>query len=189
MKELKLNVGCGTNKIKGYVNIDRAKLCKPDLLLDITTRHLPYKVATVDEIVFFHCIEHIRKWLHRGVLQEFSRVLKPYGRLYISYPNFWECAKRWHDNENGQKTFWEATLYGRQLYPGDSHVCAMNPDQLTNTLYECGFHEVISNPESDEPYNTITSAIKKGPPIPSYETVVARDLQSMVINKELRHGT
>ena len=181
IRELKLNVGCGTTKIKGYINIDRAKICKPNLLLDITREHLPYKVGTVDEILFFHSIEHIRKWYHKVVLLEFSRVLKDGGRLYVSYPNLWECVRRWHTNANGQRQFWEATIYGRQLYPGDYHVAAISSDELTNTLYECGFTDVTSNPESDEPFNTITAATKKGPPIPSYETVVARDIQSMVV--------
>jgi SAM-dependent methyltransferase len=183
-RELRLNIGCGSNKISGYVNIDAEKTCKPDILLDITRNLLPYKIGTVDEILFFHSIEHISKALHRPVLLEFARVLKPCAKLIISYPNFWECAKRWFKNTNGQRTFWEATLYGRQLYPGDFHVCAMNPDELTSMLYECGFKNVKSFPEPIEVFNTVTTCIKNpNGPIPTYETVIANDMKNMLVVK------
>lgn len=183
-KKIKLNLGCGSNKIKGFINIDTEPDCKPDLVLDIINKSLPYKDDTVDEILFFHCIEHIRKPLHRRVLMEMNRVLKPDADLYISYPNFWECAKRWKSNANGQRTFWEATLYGRQLYPADYHVCAIDPDELILLLYECGFKNAISYPEPKESYNTVTTALKnaKGP-VPTYETVVARDMQNMRVQR------
>jgi SAM-dependent methyltransferase len=180
-KQLRLNIGCGSVRIPGYINIDSEKSCKPDLILDVTKKILPYESDSVDEILFFHAIEHIKKHEHRKVLLNMARVLKIGGSLYISYPNFWECAKRWHSNTGGQRKFWEATLYGRQLYPGDYHVCAIDPDELTALLYECGFKNVVSKPEPIEVYNTVTVAIKSGPPIPSYETIIKQDVQSMVV--------
>jgi len=180
---MKLNLGCGSTKIKGYINIDVEKSCKPDLVFDFTRKNLPYKIESVDEILFFHCIEHIRKKYHRKILLDCARVLKLGGKIYISYPNFWECAQRWHENTGGLKDFWEATLYGRQLYESDFHVCAMNPDELTNLLYECGFRDIVSKPESEEIYNTITTGVKSKPPSPSYETTVAEDFKRMKVCK------
>lgn len=181
---LKLNIGCGDSKIDGYINIDAERKCKPDIVLDITEEQLPHKANTVDEILFFHCIEHIRKLLHRKILLEFYRVLKNDSKLYITYPNFWECAQRWHANSSGRREFWEATLFGRQLYSGDYHVCAMSPEYLTALLYECGFEVLISKPEPDEAYNTMTIAAKSGKPMSFYEDIVAQDMQNMVVKEK-----
>lgn len=183
-KELKLNIGCGNNKLDGYVNIDTSKECNPDICMNIAKRALPYANHTVTEILCFHCIEHIQKFMHRFVLMEFQRVLKHDCKLYVSYPNFWECAKNWKNNRDGQKRFWEATLYGRQLYKEDYHVCAMDPDELTLLLYECGFDRAITTAESGEYYNNLTVAVKSRKPVlPLYEDVVAADMKNIVIKK------
>ena len=179
----KLNLGCGFNKIPGYVNIDGERACKPDLVLDIVKKPLPFKKETISEVLFFHCIEHIRKEYHGKVLNEVYRVLKSGGNLIISYPNFWECAWRWKENIAGKRSFWEATLFGRQLYPGDYHVCAMDPGELTELLYQCGFYKISSRAEPDEVFNTITIATK-GNKVPlSYEEAIARDMKNMVVRR------
>lgn len=177
MKPLQLNIGCGSNKIEGFINIDTEESCKPDLLHNIMEAPLPYEKGSVDKIVFFHCIEHVRKCYHRGILLEFHRVLKVDGILLISYPNFWECAQRWHENTGAQRRFWEATLYGRQLYETDYHICAMSPDELGETLYQSGFKNVKHTPELREIYNTITSAVNSSIVIPTYEEVVSTGMQ------------
>lgn len=183
MDSLKLNVGCGTNKIQGFINIDTEESCKPDLIHNIMEDPLPFPDGSAEEIVFFHCIEHIRKCYHRAVLTEFARVLKPGGKLYISYPNFWECAQRWKQNTGGMKKFWEATLYGRQLYPTDYHVCAMDPDELTDLLFSIGFASVFTKPELTETYNSITFAKKSGVACQEYETLIANDVKKMVVEQ------
>lgn len=168
-KPLKLNIGCGENKIKGFVNIDGEKSCNPDIVHNFVKKPLPYKSNVVDEIVFFHTIEHIQKKFHHIILSEMYRILKPGGKLYISYPNFWECAQRWKQNYLGQKRFWEATLFGRQLYKLDHHVCAMDPDELEIHLKNQGYTNVVSKPEPVELYNTVTFGIKGPSPLVPYE--------------------
>lgn len=178
---LKLNLGCGLNKLEGYINIDANREYEPDRACDFVKRKLPFRKESVSEILLFHTIEHIQKAYHRPLLMELARVLEKGGELYISYPNFWECAKRWHENSRGLKHFWEATLYGRQLSKYDYHVCAMDSDELTELLYECGFGNVVSQPEPKEDYNTITTCIKKGDPMISYEELLGADTRNMVV--------
>lgn len=184
-KQLRLNLGCGANKIKGYVNIDTEPSVKPDLVVDFTKQRLPYKNGTVDEIIFFHTIEHIRKIFHNVIISECSRVLKLGGKILISYPNFWECAKRWKDNEMGRRDFWEATIYGRQLFPSDYHVSAIDPDELKLSLIQWGFDEIYHAPE-DPPneFNSVTVGIKLKKPYTNYVDLLKHDVDSMEVIAE-----
>lgn len=180
---MKLNVGCGNNKIDGYINIDTEESCAPDLVHNLLKGPLPYEDGSVEEILFFHCIEHVQKGYHDLILQEFYRLLKGGGTLLISYPNFWECAQRWKQNTDGNRKFWEATLYGRQLYESDFHVCAMDPGELADLLMYIGFEGIVSTPEPSEPFNSITFARKGSNPAVRYEDVLRKDIRTTVINE------
>lgn len=155
---LKLNLGCGANKLEGYTNVDIDKSLEPDLVCDFTQK-LPFESGTVDRIVMFHVIEHIQKVKHRGVLLECRRVLKPEGELVISFPEFSKVAQNWLDNKHGLRGFWEATLYGRQLSPSDFHVCIMDSTEFTHVLTTSGFAVAKCVPESSENYNTVIKAV------------------------------
>ncbi len=180
-KPIKLNLGCGKVKLPGFINIDSEKSCKPDLVLDILREKLPYKLGSVDEVVLFHTIEHIPKKHHAIILKQIHNVLKPKGRLIISYPEWIECAKRWVANHKGQRAFWEKTLYGRQLYPSDSHVCIMDSNEFKYLLEENGFIRVkrYQEPEPNE-FNTIIEC-KRSIQYANYEDLVLNDMKQMKV--------
>lgn len=159
-KTLKLNIGCGENKVKGFLNIDREKKVKPDLLFDVTKKALPFKTGVITQINCIHNLEHIefKKW--ESVLGEFYRVLKMGGLLVLAYPEFEICSKFFLENYRGQKDFWRNTLYGRQLYPGDYHVTPMITKDVITFLMQIGFDNFKSAPEVDEPYNTFLTCVK-----------------------------
>lgn len=182
-RPLKLNLGCGKSKIMGCINIDIEKSCKPDLIHDFTKKELPYKKNSINEVYFFHTIEHISKRLHREILQEIHRVLEPGGRVYISYPEFTKCVGNWITNHRGMRQFWEATIYGLQRYPSDYHVCIMDSQEFTQLLNEVGFTKVAHGPESKEDYNTIVSAVKSTSYV-SYEELIARSTAELRIVKK-----
>jgi SAM-dependent methyltransferase len=176
--EVKLNLGCGSTKLKGYIGVDGYEANQPDILCDFTKGPLPFVTGTVDEVVMFHCIEHIQKKLHSQVLNEIRRVLKVGGRLCLTYPNFWECAQRWKNNTEGQRDYWHATLFGRQLYPGDYHVCAMDPIELGILLRDLGFGYVVSRSEPVDQWNSITVGIAIE--VKTYKDLLIEDLQNQV---------
>lgn len=185
MDKLSLNIGCGENRLEGFINIDCVEnnVVKPDLVLDILTQNLPYDAGTVDEIWMIHALEHIemRHWAY--LLQGFKNVLKDNGALVLSYPEFGECSKRFLNDTNKQRNFWRATLYGRQLYDSDYHVVPMHSDEIKEILEVAGFYRINYRPEStNEPYNTIMCGYKNPAPI-TREQVLIRELNLQVCDK------
>lgn len=161
---VKLNIGSGSNKIDGFINIDSQEENKPDLILDISKSPLPYSTDSVDEIVFFHCIEHIVEKMHDTILREFFRVLKLGGKFIISYPEFLKCSKAYEENFKGQRDFFKATIYGRQSHAGDFHVALMDSQFFKTRLIRLGFECLeIKEESAHEPYNTVVLARKNRP--------------------------
>jgi predicted SAM-dependent methyltransferase len=175
-KPLKLNLGCGSNKLPDYVNIDGEASCKPDVLHNILEK-FPYKAGAAEEIVMFHCIEHIHRSLHQKLFTEIWRLLRPGGRLIISYPEFLKAVENWKTNYKGKKDFWENVIYGRQLYPGDAHVTIMHTPDFVKKLKSWGFGGIRSYSEKDEKFNTIISCVKAAAPI-GYEDLIRKDMVS-----------
>lgn len=157
---MKLNYGCGSSKIEGYINIDIEKTLNPDVVCDARYGPLPYAAGEVDEIVAIHVIEHIEHKFQPRVLQEFHRVLKPGGILRLAYPEFAECANNFLMNKDGLRDFWRATLYGRQLYPGDFHVTPMVTSNLIEELMAIGFNGFVVQSETPESFNTTIECTK-----------------------------
>ena len=84
---MKLHLGCGTNKLAGWVNIDSVAALKPDLVHDIA-QVLPYPDLSVDEILAEDLLEHFDKYMRFVVFGEWARVLKLGGRITVQVPNF-----------------------------------------------------------------------------------------------------
>jgi len=81
-----LDIGCGKHKTKGAIGIDIVKLPEVDIVMNIENKKLPFKNNTIDEIHCYHTLEHVANLSF--VLDEFWRVLKEGGRLYIKVPHF-----------------------------------------------------------------------------------------------------
>lgn len=157
---MKINLGCGTNKIEGYLSVDIEKGVNPDILCDISTQPLPIESNSVDEVVAFHFIEHITHRARPHVLKEIQRVLKVGCPLKLSYPEFSICAKNYLENSRGMRDFWRATLYGRQLWSGDYHVAPISSLDLIEELKALGFKGFVNKPEPVETYNSTLYCVK-----------------------------
>jgi len=79
---IKLNLGCGRNKVEGYENIDIDPTVKPDMLFDIVNNGLTaWDDNSVDEIRAQDFLEHIPLGKTIFVIDEIYRVLKDGGRF------------------------------------------------------------------------------------------------------------
>ena len=56
---LKLNLGCGYNRIADYINVDISEVCAPDLIADVEALPWPWPTDSVETVVFNHSLEHM----------------------------------------------------------------------------------------------------------------------------------
>ena len=70
---MKLHLGCGNEKLEGYVNCDFSKEVKPDKIINLEKK-LPFKDNSVDEIIINHTLEHINNFIQ--LMEEFYRICK-----------------------------------------------------------------------------------------------------------------
>jgi predicted SAM-dependent methyltransferase len=174
-----LNLCCGRNKLKDYVNVDLNKEFEPDLCFDVR-EVFPLDAESQDEVLLFHSIEHIQKFYHRRLFKEIHRVLKPKGRFYMSFPEFRIVAQYWLENYKGSREFWTDVLYGRQENIYDFHVVPMETEAVKVDLIEAGFKDINVAQEQPECFNTIIKCVKTIPQM-SYEDVLQNDIDKIVV--------
>jgi predicted SAM-dependent methyltransferase len=82
----KLNIGCGTNLLEGWLNTEYEAIFPPGALYLDATRPFPLPCASFDFIFSEHMIEHVPLAGAVSMLCECERVLKPGGRIRIATP-------------------------------------------------------------------------------------------------------
>ena len=114
---IKLNIGCGGNPLKDYINIDQDSLEQirkryPEkkfennlILKNHDIFNLPYDDSTVDEIKSDSLIEHLNFKQEKKFFNQIKRVIKVGGRLEISTPDFEMTVKQWLAAKDDWKDF------------------------------------------------------------------------------------
>lgn len=88
-KKIKLNVGCGTDYKKGWINIDNntdENIDKLDLNWDLR-KPLPFDDNSVDFIFNEHFFEHLTVEEARKTIKDLMRLLKPGGVMRVAMPD------------------------------------------------------------------------------------------------------
>jgi len=83
---MKLNLGCGRDIRKGYVNLDVAKLEGVDVVHNINEFPYPFKDNEFEEVYCKHVLEHVDDLI--PVMEELTRISKPVGKIKIIAPYF-----------------------------------------------------------------------------------------------------
>src|SRR5258708_28997174 len=86
---MKLNLGCGQNKVPGYLNVDKFDACGPDQVVDLEIFPWPFADNSADEILMNHVLEHLGQEtrIFLGIMRELYRVLKPGAQLRVRVPH------------------------------------------------------------------------------------------------------
>lgn len=144
---MKLHLGCGERKRKGWVNIDIDERVNPDIVADAKDLEM-FETESVDEIECCHLLEHLTYPEAVTALKEWYRVLKEGGKLSLELPNFEKCIEILHkkEGEEAQKLAMigiygyipDIQKYGVSLV----HKYGWTPETLTNELRKVGFSEI-----------------------------------------------
>lgn len=134
---VKLNLGCGDDIRKGYVNIDVQDLEGVDLVADV--RDLPFEEGEVEEIVAQDLLEHFKNPV--SVLKEWYRILKTNGIILIRVPDFEKCIdKEFIENTPFYRT--ENRILGGRKDQYDIHKSLFTKEILEKRLEKAGFSEI-----------------------------------------------
>ena len=98
--KIRLNLGCGEQRIDGYIGID-IRDCGQEMIWDIRDG-LPFPDGSVDEVYSCHFLEHLTDDESMDLLREIYRVLKPKGKTHHRLPHQGHPTAYYF----GHKTFW-----------------------------------------------------------------------------------
>lgn len=132
---MKLNLGCGGDVKRGYINIDLYADVPGVFRLDIES--LPYVTNSIAEIFVQDVIEHISHRKTLQVLRHWCSLLMPSGVLEIRCPDARKQAELFLSG------FWDVEtyalmVYGGQDFEGNQHKTCFTRESLEATLRRLG---------------------------------------------------
>lgn len=86
---MKLNLGCGSRKQPGFVNVDITSACSPDLVWDMEKTPWPWEDDSADSVLFSHSLEHVGAdpQTFKEIIQELYRVCRRDADVLIRVPH------------------------------------------------------------------------------------------------------
>jgi SAM-dependent methyltransferase len=138
---MKLNIGCGYNRLKGYINIDSNADTPADKIMP--AHNLDFAGASVEEIKALQLIEHLGFFKTKYFLSECRRVLEPGGRLIIETPDIAKTFELFLKGGEAQKESALGWVYGGET-KGMNHLYCFPAELLAKLLKEAGF-EIIES--------------------------------------------
>jgi len=114
---IKLNLGCASRPLSGYINVDMDSLEDiknryPNIEINESTEFiqanvlsLPFEDGTVDEVRCDALMEHFSFKEEPQFFYEAKRVLKSGGMFNFSVPDFEDAVKKWLEAKDDWKEF------------------------------------------------------------------------------------
>lgn len=91
---MQLNLGCGSQAMAGFVNVDMVKQDGVDVVHDLDVHPWPFDDGTVSQIQAIDVFEHVADAV--GFMTESHRVLETGGMLVIKAPHY-KCRDAFTD--------------------------------------------------------------------------------------------
>ena len=134
----KINLGCGRNRLEGWMNVDRE--------VDIS-KPLPFAAGSAQFMLAEHVVEHIPYYDAIEFFKDCRRVLCPGGVLRVSVPSIESIFRHASREYCKFTTKWQpdATLRGAlfNILYCHGHKAAWTDSLLEVTLYYAGFSKIV----------------------------------------------
>jgi predicted SAM-dependent methyltransferase len=138
-EKIKFNMGSGDIRPDGFINIDLYDK-HSDIKIDIL--NLPIEDNTVDEILCSHVIEHIDYLDGKKMIMEYSRILKPGGKLIVETANLIPLLEEIISCSEEQRAVFYTCLFAFPWVPGMGHKFLYSEERLYNLLKENEFEKI-----------------------------------------------
>jgi len=140
--QLRLNLGCGKQRIEGFVGVDLDP--SAEMVADI--RNLPVADGVVDHAMAIHVLEHLPRWEAPKALAEWYRVLKPGSVLAVEVPDLHACCNAILNGADDRFGLWG--LFGDPGYQSELmvHRWAYSKDELVREFRAAGFRKIRLKP-------------------------------------------
>lgn len=98
--DIKLHLGCGDKKLRGYINIDAVPTEGSDIVMDAVDLSI-IPSNSISEIFMKSVFEHFYRHQQDRILREYYRVLKKGGKLVLGVPDFDVAVSAYLRKEKG----------------------------------------------------------------------------------------
>lgn len=149
---IKLNLGSGKTRLKGYLNVDILDIPGIDVKHDLN-KPLPYKDGEVDAIYVSHIIEHFWWTDTLRILEDWYRALKKGGSLTIWTVDFERVVMRLISSKDYIYMMGDVNwrLYSKKEPENNAHHAVFTSRYLCTLLKSAGFSKIgIIDPEKYE---------------------------------------
>ena len=138
-RPLALHVGCGNQRLEGWVNVDVQDLPAVDVVADVT-RGLRFR--DVDAVFAEHFLEHLPIEGALRFLGEVHRALAPDGRLRLTTPNLEWVWTTHYDLTAPPEQKQAMALRVNRAFRAWGHEMVWNRALLEGALLACGFRDL-----------------------------------------------
>ncbi len=139
---MKLQIGCGKNKLEEYTTIDKDANVYPSFIAEADNLYM-FDDRCIDIIYASHIFEYY-DWhdAENIVLPEWRRILKEDGILRIAVPDFEQMIRLY--NTGIDLSFFIGPLYGRWKNDSETiyHKTVYDYKTLSGMLDRCGFYSI-----------------------------------------------
>jgi hypothetical protein len=86
---MRLNLGCGSKKFPGWINVDKLVTSATDQVFDLEKFPWPWPDDSVDEVAMAHVLEHLgaETAVYLGIIKELYRVCRDGAKIFIAVPH------------------------------------------------------------------------------------------------------
>ena len=160
-KHLRVNIGCGSNTARDWVNVDLGG--PPEVFRWDCRRGLPFDSDSVDAIFAEHVFEHLDPETGTKFLSDCRRCLRPggvirivvpdAGRYIVLYQGHWQglaAVRPLSMDKDGYRDYWLNRVYRTKMEfinevfrQGSEHKYAYDDETLMLKFRDAGFKNVI----------------------------------------------
>jgi len=138
---MKLNLGCGDNIKKGYINIDMNFNKNINLVADV--KRLPFKTNSITEIFAQDIYEHIPHEESQTLLNHWADILKPKGLLYLQLPSLDCVTLKYNELKTVEELEWIIQrIFGCHKFDANNHRTIGHPTLLKHYLMKAGITKI-----------------------------------------------